>query len=504
MNLFSIAYRFILLFVLFFLAACGHSDRNKNWFTYIDNVGTYSSPRTADLTKDGVLDIIIGAGGKEEVYTDTAVIALDGATGKVLWALPGVNQFVGSAIFQDVDNDQVPDVFIGGRWAQLIAISGATGKTIWTFLPERSEPSGAASGWYNFSSAQLVPDQDKDGFQDLLIANGGDAHAMPNDPKRPAGRLMVLSSANGKILADAPVPDGMETYMSPISMSTQGDHNNAVFFGTGGETLGGRLYRTTLNDIMRGDISNATVLASSNKKGFIASPVLVDITQDNVHDVIVNTVDGRMLAIDGKTDKLIWELNFPGTEAYTIPAPGYFTGDSVPDLFANFAIGVFPNLQHSIRFMVDGKTGKLSYIDTIASFQYASPVAVDLNNDGFDEALVNQSAVKRKQFENVYYSYLLAFDFKNKKQFALGDTLLATNLASTPWVGDLDNDNKLDIVYNAVRYQDFRFDLRTPLGLMTKLFKTNVKMKRPIGWGAYMGSNHSCIFPSVTNTNTKE
>ena len=206
-----------------------------------------------------------------------------------------------------------------------------------------------------------------------------------------------------------------------------------------------------------------------------------------------------MLAINGATDALIWQLNFPGTEAYTNPAIGYFNNDGTPDVFCNFAIGTFPNLTKSIRFMVDGKTGRVQYQDTIPAFQYASAVAADFNGDGFDDVLVNQAEMRRKQFEKSYYSYLLVFDFKNNKKYGLGDTLQATNLASTPWVGDLDNDKKIDIIYNAVKYHDIVFDLQKPLGLVTGRLKTNIEIKKSITWGAFMGSDYSNVFKGAAS-----
>lgn len=481
-----------LTFTATILFSC-NNRKPQSWTVHLENIGTYSSARTIDLDNDGVLDIIIGAGGKEEVNCDSAVIALNGATGKILWTVPGSNQFVGSAVFHDINNDKIPDIIIGGRWAQLNAINGKNGKIIWGFFPERTKTDGSDGGWYNFTTPQFIPDQDNDSVEDILIANGGDARAAPGDPNRPAGRLLVLSSKAGKILANAIVPDEKETYMSVVCERKAND-KVMVLFGTGGETLPGHLYKTTLHDIMQGNIMNSKILASSDTKGFVSSPVLADINDDNVKDIIANAVDGRMLAIDGKTDSLIWQVNFPGTEAYTMPAVGFFNNDTIPDLFSNFAIGTFPKLNYSIRFMVDGKTGEIEYQDTIPAFQYASAVTADINGDGFDEVIVNQSALKRKQFENFFYSYLFAFDFRNKKNFSLGDSLRATNLASTPWIGDMDNDRKLDIIYSAVQYENAAFDLQTPIGLFIRRYATGIEIKRPVQWGAFMGSNYNGDF----------
>jgi len=479
--------------LLITIIACNDQQSTNSWITFVDSVGTYSSPRTVDLNGDDVLDIVMGAGGKEEEFTDTAIIAFDGATGHPLWAVPGYNQYVGSAVFMDITGDEIPDVFNGGRWAQLAAINGANGKPIWTFFPERKKPDGSDGGWYNFTTPQFVPDQDNDGIKDLLIANGGDARAEPFDTNRPVGRLLILSSKTGKILANVLMPDGKETYMSVVCEQAE-DNNMAVIFGTGGETIGGHLYKTSLHDIMAGNISAAKILASNASKGFVSSPVLVDITNDRIKDIVINVADGQMLAINGKNDSLMWQTKFPGTEAYTMPAVGFFNNDSVPDFFANFAIGTFPKLMWSIRFMVNGKTGTVEYSDTIPAFQYASAVVADLDGDGFDEAIVNQSALKRKQFENLFYSYLFVFDFKNHKNYSLGDTLQYTNLASTPWIGDLNNDNNYDIIYSSVKYENALYDLQRPLGLLIHRTSTNIKIKKPLHWSAFMGTNYNSIY----------
>jgi outer membrane protein assembly factor BamB len=473
-------------FLFFLIISCTGNAPNGSWTTYIDSVGTYSSVRTVDLNNDNIQDIVIGAGGKEEVYTDSAVIAIDGANGKILWAIGGANQYVGSAVFADINNDNIKDVFIGGRWAQLSAINGADGKMIWTFFPERKKPDGADGGWYNFTTPQLIADQDADGIPDMIIANGGDARAAAGDTNRPAGRLLVISSKTGKILADVRVPDGKETYMSVIC-----EEKGTVYFATGGETIGGHLYRTTLADIMKGDISNAKVLASGNQKGFVASPALVDITNDGVRDIIDNMAEGKMLAIDGATDSLLWQVYLPGTEAYTMPAIGFFNNDSIPDCFANFAIGTFPQLNYSIRFMVDGKSGKIQYQDTIPAFQYASAVAADLDGDGFDEVIVNQAKFKKTQFENVFYSQLLAFDFIRNTKNILGPNLKGTNLASTPWIGDLDNDGKYDFISTSVEYRNAAFDLQQPLGLYIRRYASDISLTRTLKWSAFMGTGNA-------------
>ena len=148
-------------------------------------------------------------------------------------------------------------------------------------------------------------------------SDGGDILAPPYDPHRPTGTILVVNSSNGKILAQAKVPDGKETYMSLVtSKISKEDKDLTIIFGTGGETIGGNLFRTTLNDVMRQDISGATILYSSKNKGFIAPPVLCDLNLDGYLDIVDNAVEGKTIAIDGKTNKILWENGMKNTEVY--------------------------------------------------------------------------------------------------------------------------------------------------------------------------------------------
>ena len=135
-----------------------------------------------------------------------------------------------------------------------------------------------------------------------------------------------------------------EIYLSIAVNQTPDGQDHEIIYGTGGETLGGNLYVTTLSDVMKGDISNSIKLDSSENKGYIGPPTWMDITGDNVRDLVANSVDGSLMAFDGVTKKKIWEVTIPGTESYTSIAPGYFNEDSTPDIFLSYAQGVWPEL----------------------------------------------------------------------------------------------------------------------------------------------------------------
>lgn len=480
---------FFSLVVLSFLVSCKSKRNTASWKRYIPGVGTGSSARAVDLNRDGVADIVIGAGGRENNVTDTAVVALNGVDGEMLWKVAGINQMIGSAGFLDINNDSIPDVFIGGRSAQLLAIDGSTGNVLWSF----SEVNTSAKNLprYAFYNPQFVMDQNMDGYSDILIANGGNNFAEPYDTNRPAGQLLIISSKNGKIIANALVPDGKETYMSPVCLNNS-DKNPTIYFGTGGETIGGNFYRTTLQDVLNENLSDAVLLAQAKFKGFVAPPVLVDINDDKKKDVIVNSVDGRLIAIDGSTDSILWNASLEGSEAYSTPSVGYYNEDKIPDFFCTYGLGVWPDISKSVHFMVDGKSGRIEFTDYQGGFQYASPLTVDFDGDGQDEVLV--SINERKDYPQKSFSYLLAYNFKDSSELIIGDTLVGNSVASTPFVGDLDKNGFYDIFYTSIYFTNFHNDIDNPTGLQMALFKTKYKIFSPIKWGAYMGSKYDGNF----------
>ncbi|GAB2581886.1 outer membrane protein assembly factor BamB family protein [Spirosoma areae] len=461
-----------------------------SWAKLMPGVGTFSSPRVTDLNRDGVGDIVVGLGRQEFQACDSAIVALDGKTGELLWKKPAADQIFGSAILTDLNADGVQDIIIGGRRGELQAINGVTGQIIWRF-DQKTKPK-KVDKWYNFYNPQLIPDQNGDGLEDLLVSSGGDVTVEPYNPKRPPGMLVVLSAKDGHVLAEALVPDGKETYMSVSVLKDPTNNSCQLIFGTGGETLGGNLYVGSLASVMAGDLSSARKLATSPDKGFIAPAVWVDITGDGTRDIVANAVDGRMLAFDGKTLAPLWSMKTTNTEAYSSMAVGYFNRDSIPDFFVSFARGKWPKLEWTDQFMVNGKNGTVEFRDSLGFYQTSSPVVVDFDEDGQDEVIlsVNYQAEDSLGIKT-YYNTLSVIGFGTNEVVNLFAGLPGHNIASTPWIGDLDKDNKLDIVLcsSSNKYKTYSFD-----GVRISCFKTALSITKPIRWGAYMGSHYDGVF----------
>ena len=460
------------------------------WSTTVEGkVDNFSSPHTADLNGDGILDIVTG-GGLEGFTREQSVNAFDGFTGEIMWQVKARDQIFGSAVFKDITEDGYPDVFIGGRGAELMAINGNNGDVIWEFYEAGDSLDPVEKGYLQFYNLQFIPDESGDNIEDILVTNGGYPYAGPTDTVRPPGHLMIIDAVNGALLASAVMPDNKESYMSTLVYDFEGDGILDIIFGTGGETIGGHLYRATVADVVDEDLSGAIELLADDEKGFIAPPSLADVDEDGILDIIIAGYGDKTAAISGSTNKKIWEVVWPETETIASPAIGRFNEDYVPDVFTILGQGIAPVFLEYYAIMIDGTNGQIAYIDTLPGWSLVSPVAVDMNGDFYDEVIVvnNKNFAEGAPFE----SQMLVYNFnKNEIKKDLIDWEEGTNLGSTPWVGDLDFDNKLDLVYS--RHAGSSVPMPGEGFIITRLEFNNF-VPANIAWGSYMGTNYDCVY----------
>ena len=486
---------------LVFLASCSFNSKKKSELIWSKNypvIGSQSSPRTEDINKDGTLDIIMGAGKNEFQESDMGVLAFDGKTGNVIWKQHASDQVFGSASFCDVNGDSIKDIFIGGRSPQLKAIDGKTGKLIWEYNAGlyKDDPI-LKHARFNFNNSVIVPDQNNDGISDLLTVNGGNAHANPFETKnRFPGVMMLLDTKTGNVIAADTMPDGKESYMTPLCFKQPGSNEMNIVFGTGGETIDGSLYISDLTHLKSKKLSAAKVVSTEKGHGFIAPATLADINNDNYIDIIAITHGSKALAINGKDHRMLWTRTFPGTECSNSFAAGYFTDDNVPDFFTFISKGQWPNSTGSVQVMLNGKNGNIEYMDSIGCTGFSTPVVYDLNNDGRDEALISIndfdcSLGYASRAPAIVTNRLVSIDFADKSVFTIDEAKGFKNVFSTPWIGDLDNDGYLDIIYCLYYHHS---DLLNFLGMTVKRIDTPVKMKKDVCWGSFLGSNYDGIF----------
>jgi hypothetical protein len=472
--------QFITLSISVLFALTGVSQ-TAVWSTFVDTAVTFSSPRVANLNGDTIMDIVMG-GGIDGVPDNRGVVAIDGETGNILWTFAAEDEIFGSAKFMDITGDGLDDVFIGGRYAEFYAINGATGNEIWEFWPYSSTVA-ADSGWYNFYNPQFIPDQNSDAIPDILVANGGDHAAPPWDTLRPAGQLMILDAMSGAVLAMDTMPDGEETYCSPILLDADGTGTLDIIYGSGGEDDGGSLWRVPLTDLLANDLSGSVILATDPDYGFIAPVSISYLNMDLTLDIVAQGFNGTIYAFDGGNNNPLWSTTIPGSQSSAGPVIGNFIGNKLPDVFAVLGKGTAPTYFDYYQVMLNGETGEIEWMDSISDLALASCASVDLDLNGRDELIGTFNYHTGTHFEH----QIKAIDFQNDIITDLSPLQAGVNLGCTPLVDDIDNNGLVDIVYA------YRADSTNPMGSNGfKVHRIETASTVPgvgISWGAYQGTN---------------
>ena len=468
----------LLAFSTLFLCYLVGYGQSNSWQVFTDSIATLSSPRACDLNNDGVKDLVYG-GGTDGVFSNNGIMAINGATGNLLWKRASRNEVFGSAIFKDITGDGIKDVFMVGRQAQLLAINGQNGALLWDYFPYNTNP--ADSGLYNFYNPTFIQDVSGDGMDDILVANGGDHAAPAWDTTRPPGHLMVINVVTGSLLAKAVVPDSAETYCSAIVCDIQGNGTKWVLYGTGGETLGGSFWACPLQGLLNNSLGASIQLAHDPNFGFVA-PASVYKTNGNQHNIFIQSYSGKLIKIKGSNLTQHWSYDLPNTESSAEPVIGNFTGNNHPDVFLFLAKGSSSAYTDYYQVLLDGSTGQEMFKDSIGSLQFASGNAVDLNNDGRDELVASINFM-----ENGYWKHRLkTFDFQNNTIVDLVPTCTGVNIGSTPLFTDLDNDQQMDLVYLVKK------DSLNPMGWKgVTAYRTELNAVFPnagIAWGSYLST----------------
>ncbi|CAF2707949.1 unnamed protein product [Rotaria sp. Silwood2] len=368
------------------------------WTSGFPKLLTETAFRLVDCNSDGILDVIFGYGTGVDTLADNGLLcdlyfngthpcnggvkALDGRNGLLLWSYDKSNHEVFALNCQrDIDGDHIPDCLTGGRGGTFEAISGKTGSLIWTFDNEVRQ-----STMNFYTPLYLKKDFDNDGLNDIITIHGGDPIRKPHDTVRLAGEVLLISAKSGKLLNVSIVPDKMESYYSP-QLLQRSSNEEYILIGTGGETHGGGLYAFDLRCFTMYCSSPYIKIISDEYKGVMTPPVLIDVNNDDIEDIIIPLYNSTLYAFDGRTFQQLWNRTFPSSETYSSPAVGYFNDDDIPDIMIHYQTGPGYPLYYSAQTTIlDGRTGKPildKSIEQSVGVQ-SSPLTISFKQHGHD------------------------------------------------------------------------------------------------------------------------
>ncbi|XP_067007692.2 uncharacterized protein [Anabrus simplex] len=370
------------------------------WTRSLPKLTSESALQVNDVNKDGILDVIIaygtGADGHDvpdivcTLYFKGVIpclgglLALDGKSGTIIWQHWAPHAVYTVDCGADLTGDNVKDCLATGKGGVLRVVNGNDGSLVWQLEHQQSVDQELQIDSY---AGQFIPDIDGDEIQDILAAHTEDSSGGGAGPAV-CGHLVLLSGHNGKMLQKLATPGGEETYYAP-QILVQMDGELLVLFGTGGHASPGGLYVVPLQQLTLGELLQVKTLYKDPFKGVMSPPALADINQDGIEDIVVATFNSSVLAFDGHTFQLLWNFTFPNSETFSVPTPGYFNNDDIPDFLVKYQTGPgSPVYYYTQTAVLDGRTGNLlldsMLIDTAGSQMAGLSISIEgFGNDLF-------------------------------------------------------------------------------------------------------------------------
>jgi hypothetical protein len=177
----------------------------------------------------------------------------------------------------------------------------------------------------------------------------------------------------------------------------------------------GGLYSISIENLRRG-INGHVTLVQSFTKGVMVPPIVLDMDNDGIDDILVSCFDGTVSLIDGKTLKALWTRSFSGFEFYATPAPGDVNADGFLDfmLVLNhgtrndssrrtlsiivLVVGEWNHYDYSEYVILNGFTGQTLWKSNSTFGEFTSPLTLQMNNgeQRYDSFIYRQRGQSQK------------------------------------------------------------------------------------------------------------
>lgn len=298
-----------------------------------------SSPLLVDINeRDGELDVVVGT-------TTKGVMAIDGGTMRQIWVGRVDSAVPSTAAASDINGDGTRDVFIGTSKGSVICLDGRQGGTIWKF--ETGAP---------VKTSPVLCDFNGDIIPDVIIGSTDN-------------KLYCLDGKNGsRIWVHAGTGEPSKVACADFN----GDKNLDVAFVTPKELV---VLEGQKGSILWTWSLPASALPTDTDPFVPFPPVVTDLNNDKMPDVIFSTPGGHIYAVDGtsKGVKYIWDFGLTSSRK-TAPSLCDFNGDRTVDIAVGDADG---NLT-----IIDGKTGHQLNTLHVGGEIVSPPVIGDFTSNG--------------------------------------------------------------------------------------------------------------------------
>ena len=363
-----------------------------------------SALQAYDVDKDGHIDIVIPFRKDSD-----RVVAVNGQTGAVKWIYPPMDQDgiagdpMGAPCIGDMDGDGNDEILFTGRSNNLYCINAATGTEKWIFESDGKD------------EAVCLFDVTGDGKKEALYAAGD-------------GTLNCVNSA-GTLVWSFQMTKGASA--PPNAWDIDADGFVEVVCGDGN----GNLYCVSSTGAEKWRFE-------TGDKFHHHQPVIADFNADGEYEIVVHS-----------NDRYLYCLTFYGTEYWRFPvhqsawaddedAGKHEGGVAAADIDGDGDIEVITTDVTGMVHCVDGPTGNEVWGYKCPSEIWTGVLVCDFNGDGMQDVIVCAEG----QESGVYplgMVGVLSWDGKLQMVEPYWHT------ASTPSVGDFDNDGQIEGIFQA-------------------------------------------------------
>ncbi|MGQ4892986.1 MAG: FG-GAP-like repeat-containing protein [Candidatus Njordarchaeia archaeon] len=174
-----------------------------------------------------------------------------------------------------------------------------------------------------------------------------------------------------------------------------------------------------------------------------SSPALGDIDGDGKLEVVIGSEDHKVYALNGEDGSMLWNYTTGGC-VYSSPALGDVDGDGKLEVVVGSA-------DHNV-YVFNGEDGSILWAYTAGNAVFSSPALGDIDGDGKLEIVIGSFG------RNVYVPSGEVYVFNGENGSMLWNYTTGGYVSSSPALGDVDGDGKLEVVVGSADHNVYVFN----------------------------------------------